>query len=235
MDAFTSGDERFPLVFTLLARPGRGIAPPARRARGPGVYFLLFFGIGLLFYAGSYNYGADVRYSLMTYPPLAALGGLGAARIAGRIARWRPQLPAFALVAAGLVFQFLWYVPLVRATTEEAWAARADVRFAEVDASGAPRELLRTDAQPGHVPCMGRQRRTDVAGRDESRATWNTWPSGMQAACTCIGISGAMSTTTVQRAFCRNARDVGPAELVGEARERDQRFAFYRFKSAAGP
>ena len=34
--------------------------------------------IDLLFYAGSYNYGADVRYSLMTYPPLAILGGLGA-------------------------------------------------------------------------------------------------------------------------------------------------------------
>ena len=46
-------------------------------------YFLLFFGIALLFYAGSYNYGADVRYSLMTYPPLAILGGLGAGAIVG--------------------------------------------------------------------------------------------------------------------------------------------------------
>ena len=47
-----------------------------------GVYFLLFFGIDLVFYAGSYNYGADVRYSLMTYPPIAVLGGLGAAQLA---------------------------------------------------------------------------------------------------------------------------------------------------------
>ena len=34
-----------------------------------------------MFYAGSYNYGADVRYSLMTYPPIAVLAGLGAARL----------------------------------------------------------------------------------------------------------------------------------------------------------
>ena len=33
------------------------------------IYFLVFFAIDLVFYAGSYNYGADVRYSLMTYPP----------------------------------------------------------------------------------------------------------------------------------------------------------------------
>ena len=56
------------------------------------LYFLLFFGIYLLFYAGSYNYGADVRYSLMTYPPLAVLGGAGC----GAVGRWleRARMPA---------------------------------------------------------------------------------------------------------------------------------------------
>ena len=95
------------------------------------VYFLLFFGIGLVFYAGSYNYGADVRYSLMTYPPLAILGGLGAARWRGRLERDRCMASRARVVTAALAFQFLLVFPVVRATTEEAWAARADVRFAQ--------------------------------------------------------------------------------------------------------
>src|SRR5207253_10078569 len=90
-----------------------------------------FFGIDLLFYAGSYNYGADVRYSLMTYPPLAILGGLGAARIVEWLRRLAPAVDARGAVTAALAFQFLWYAPLVRATTEEAWAARADMQFAK--------------------------------------------------------------------------------------------------------
>ena len=36
-----------------------------------------------------------------------------------------------------MAFLFLWYAPVVRATTEEAWAARADVRFARTLAPGA--------------------------------------------------------------------------------------------------
>ena len=57
-------DERFPFAFTLLAMVGL-LAGPFRRERASmAIYFLAFFAIGLVFYAGSYNYGADVRYSL---------------------------------------------------------------------------------------------------------------------------------------------------------------------------
>ncbi len=139
---FYAGDERFPVVYTVLALVGLFGAGHAVSRLTFLLYFLLFFGMGLLFYAGSYNYGADVRYSLMTYPPLAILGGLGAARIAG-LARPSPTCaPRVAVIAAGLAFQFLWYMPVVRATTEEAWAARADVRFAEIDGSSVADELL---------------------------------------------------------------------------------------------
>ena len=49
--------------------PGCSAGPFRRERLAMAIYFLLFFAIGLVFYAGSYNYGADVRYSLMTYPP----------------------------------------------------------------------------------------------------------------------------------------------------------------------
>ncbi len=162
-------DARFPAAFTLLAligltwwEPSPAAAAnrplPFRRERlAMAIYFALFFGIGLVFYAGSYNYGADVRYSLMTYPPIAVLAGLGAARLVR--ASGPSSLPARLMVTA-LAFQFLWYAPLVRATTEEAWAARADVRFARQLATELPVELVRAHPQPRHVPALGRQRRS---------------------------------------------------------------------------
>src|SRR6266511_2830596 len=134
---FYIADERFPVVFSELALIGL----IGRRFLAERITVLLylaaFVGIGLVFYAGSYNYGADVRYSLMTYPPIAILAGMGGAQVAAWLegARARvyppPSLSAANIVAVALGFQFLWYAPLVRATTEEAWAARADVRFAE--------------------------------------------------------------------------------------------------------
>ena len=125
-------DARFPMIYTLLAVLGLS----GRRAEAGRMtiafYFLLFFGITLPFYAGSYDYGADIRYSLATYPPLAILGGLGLARLVGWAERYKPGLPALHVVAAVVAAQFLWwYLPVVRSTTDGAWAARADVRFAQ--------------------------------------------------------------------------------------------------------
>ena len=80
-------NKAFPILFTLLAlvglaawkiRPGRG-----GEKIGPGgvslmlLWFLLFWGIFLFFYAGSYKYGADVRFALVCFMPLAVLAGLG--------------------------------------------------------------------------------------------------------------------------------------------------------------
>jgi hypothetical protein len=67
---FYLGDERFPFIFTLLALAGLFGRRLVTERVALLAYFALFFAIDLLFYAGSYNYGADVRYSPMTYPPL---------------------------------------------------------------------------------------------------------------------------------------------------------------------
>jgi hypothetical protein len=205
---------------------------PVRRGERLWVlaYFLVFFGIDLFFYAGSYNYGADVRYSLMTYPPLAVLGGLGASRIAHWVERTAPQVPARPVVAAGLAFQFLWYAPLVRATTEEAWAARADVRFAQ---SLVPRLRGNTYVlthNPGmfHVWGINAGQMSLAAASPEyleslgMRYTggvylhWNFWCN---------------VADRVQREFCRNVRNLRPMTIVDEYRERDQWFALYRVES----
>jgi 4-amino-4-deoxy-L-arabinose transferase-like glycosyltransferase len=222
-------DERFPMTFSLLTVLGLASRGWRRERVSMAMYFVLFFAIGLVFYAGSYNYGADVRYSLMTYPPLAVLGGLGAARLVRLISSLGTGVPVRALAVTALAFQFLWYAPLVRATTEEGWAARADVRFARSLVSELPRnayvlthnpgmfhlwgvnagQMSRAIANPRYVTFLA-SRYTDVY------VHWNFWCNVQDP---------------VQQEFCHKAMAIGPVELVREYRERDQRFALYRLRA----
>ena len=222
---FYLADERFPAAFALLAVFGLMMSAFRRERLAIALYFLLYFGIDLVFYAGSYNYGADVRYSLLTYPAIAVFAGLGAARVARFLTRW--GLPARSVMLTAMAFLFLWYAPVVRATTEEAWAARADVRFARRFAQELPPNSYVLTHNPGMFQLWG-----DSAGQLPlivqnpayvrylaGRYTggvfihWNFWCNVQDP---------------VHPEFCRRALELGTVELVREYRERDQRFAIYR-------
>lgn len=224
-------DERFPMAFTALAIAGLFSSHHVRERTAMAMYFLLFFAVDLLFYAGSYNYGADVRYSLMTFPPLAVLGGLGAARLARVVTenRVHAKVPVRALIATVLLFQFLWYAPVVRATAEEAWAARADVGFAQTFAAQLPRNSYVLTHNPGMFHLWGvnaGQMSLVIANPAYVRFLaarysggvylhWNFWCNAQDPP---------------QQQICRNAFAIGTPELIKEYRERDQRFAFYRMR-----
>jgi hypothetical protein len=233
---FYLNDERFPVIFTILAAAGLSARADARARVSMAACFLLFLGIGLVFYAGSYNYGADVRYSLMTYPPIAVLGGLGAVRLARAAAhataRFGFARAGVPLIVMALLFQFLWYAPVVRATTEEAWAARADVRFAHTFSRAIPRNSYVLTHNPSMFHLWG------VNAGQMSLATsspaylrylaeryqggvylhWNFWCNVQDP---------------VQPDVCRAALAAAPGEVVTEYRERDQRFAFYHLRPSA--
>jgi hypothetical protein len=218
-------DARFPVTYTLLALIG--LSGSANKARLTLIcYFLLFFGVALLFYAGSYNYGADVRYSLATYPPLAMMGGLGLARLAGLLNRSRVgrfTVPAFSLA---LAVQVLWYLPAVRSTDDGAWAARADVRFAEALARDLPPNAYVLTQNPGMFQVWGiNAGQTSLVATSPSRLNelallyaggvylhWNFWCNVQDP---------------VQRGYCTQVLAMRHGRMVREEQVRDQRYALY--------
>ncbi len=224
-------DERFPVLVTALALVGlvRG-----SRSRGWSivalVYFAVYFGIFLLFYAGSYNYGADVRFALLTFPPLAVLSGAGCMHVAAfverhaRVARRR----AAAIVVAIMLGAFLTYLPLVRATGEEAWSAREDVEFARTVAASLSPDAIVLTHNPNMFLLWGRNAaQASIASTDEEYVRsalfsryaggvffhWNFWCN---------------VSDPVQVAFCKNVLERYDVRLLREHRVRDQRFAFYQ-------
>jgi hypothetical protein len=222
-------DERFPSVFALLALLGLAAREAAHARVCLALYFVVFFGIDLAFYAGSYNYGADVRYSLMTYPPLAVLGGLGGARLGRLFARGLRVVKVEAVGAILALLPVLWYWPVIHAAPEEAWAARADVRFAESAAKQLPQGSYVLTHNPGMFHLWGEsagQMSLAVADPEYLKGIARRAPKGLYVHWNFwCGVEDP-----VQPEICRRALTLGETELVREYHERDQRYAFYRLR-----
>jgi hypothetical protein len=225
---FYLGDRRFPALYTLLALAGL-LRGRLRETAIPTLYFFLFWGIFIVFYAGSYDYGADDRFSLMTYPSLAMLAGIGLATLVEAVER-RGGAAAVAPKAAVavIVAQFLWYVPFVRSVGEEAWGARADVEFARTFV----KELPRNSIVLTHNPNM-----FHVWGQSAAQASLATTEQGFVEANLMPRYAGGVYfhwnfwcnvSDPVQQAFCTGLLNRFPHTLVREYHERDYRYAVYR-------
>jgi dolichyl-phosphate-mannose-protein mannosyltransferase len=225
---FFFADARFPIVCTLLAIAGLTTWRGAPGRATVALYFSLFFGIALLFYAGSYDYGADVRYSLATYPALMIMAGLGASWVADRVGGVVPPVAACAGISALLLFQFLWwYAPVVRVSDDGAWAARADVRFARSFAADMPAQSYVLTHNPGmlHVWGLSAGQMSLAAANPEFLDDldrrfpggvylhWNFW-------CTV--------QDPVQHEYCTKTLALRSSQVVREYRERDRLYVLYR-------
>ena len=223
---FYLADPRFPALYSVLALCALARFRDRRAVILTVTYFFVFWVIYLLFYAGSYDYGADVRYSVMTYPPLALLAGAGAAELMRHV-RFGMTGAAVPLVAV-LGLQFLWYLPLVRAVGEEAWAARADIEFVERVAATLPQNSIVLTHNPSVFHVMGINAAqlsliTNEPGYVRKVLVpryaggvflhWNFWCN---------------VADPIQQEFCETALKRFPGALVHEYRERDYRFGFYK-------
>lgn len=118
----------FPIAGTLLAVAGALWLLGRNRTAGIalGSWFMLSWGIFVLFYAGGYYYGASSRYAVVSCAPVAVFMGIGGATLFGLLRRF-PVLGG-GLAACALInwVAAMHYVPTL---SREAVEAQADVDF----------------------------------------------------------------------------------------------------------
>jgi len=131
----------FPLAGTLMAVTG--LLWLFRRHAGAGrallLWFLMSWGIFILFYAGGYHYGASSRYGVVSCAPVAALMGIGACALWAKTSAIRPLpwlLAGLALINWSLTMH---YVP---GASKESAEARGDVDWVERLAPTLPEDCL---------------------------------------------------------------------------------------------
>ena len=191
-------------------------------------YFALFFVMGLLFYAGSYNYGADVRYSLLDL----------SADCDPRRCRSQTALGAGSTASHG----------------ETAARALSPVR-SRFSSCGISRAYARRRRKHGRrePTCALHARLFGICRRNSFVLTHNpgmfhVW--GVNAGQMSLMVSSPTYVDQlsdrfaggiylhwnfwcnvadpVQQEFCRLALSRGPSTLVSQYRERDYRYAMYR-------
>ncbi|MFH1981104.1 MAG: glycosyltransferase family 39 protein [Pseudomonadota bacterium] len=146
-------NREFPVIVTLLSLVGLVWGTANGRWRlVMAVWFLAFWGIFLFFYAGSYHYGADDRFALLVFLPMAVLAGIGAARVIAAVGMKDRQRGRWALGVLLILIFFgtTRFFPMVRAEGQEAWAARYDHKYARQFIGQIPDRSMVVS----HVPVM---------------------------------------------------------------------------------
>lgn len=167
-------NRQYPVFFTLLAAFSLGTRGMHLRKTVVGLWFTLTFGVFLLFYAGSFEYGNDDRFVLVSAAPLAILAGFGASRIVRALEGLRVPAGAAAGLACGVLFgAFTQVAPTVRAVNEEAWEARADVDNAREFAAMLPPDSLILTHNPNMFLLWGKNAaQLFFAESDPDRMRW---------------------------------------------------------------
>jgi len=227
----------FPLLFTVLFIVG--IAFKGGKKEGTFawkektlilLWFLLFWGIFIFFYAGSYGYGADVRFSLLSYMPFALIAGNGAASFTNLITqKFKLNKYINFTLTALIIFSFIPFLPSIRAITQEAWGARADHRFAREMAKMIPDDSLVLTHNPNMFLVWGKSAAQASLATEHSRDFkrlfyqyrgglyfhYNFWCN---------------VPDPLQNSFCKNILEKFNCTLVVSFKEQDYKFELYKIE-----
>lgn len=142
----------FPTALTVLAAIGLlGSSHLLKFRILTATWFIFFWGVFIFFYAGSYGYGADDRFALLAFMPLAVLAGLGSGRLRDKAVFLTRRIgilpgirlqPVYLVILAVIILEFVYFLPFVRQTGEEAWASRHDHLFAEKFIRNIPQDAI---------------------------------------------------------------------------------------------
>jgi 4-amino-4-deoxy-L-arabinose transferase-like glycosyltransferase len=122
---------RHPVVFTVISLIGFlvGMKVYKRETLFVLVWFSAFFGVYLLFYAGSFNFGVDVRYSLSMFPAFAVLAGIGLLVIESFLKSFTKEFHAVAIVVMIVLISFYFFIPYVTTIWRESFEGRESHDF----------------------------------------------------------------------------------------------------------
>ena len=147
---------RFPLLYTLLLGVGIAFKRNFKEKVVLITWFFLFWGIFLVFYAGSYKFGQDIRFSLVSYMPFALLAGLGIVRLED-LFEAKGLIRVFRVAAVTVILvTFSGFLPHVRTIGEEACQARADHRYAQEMAKILPENSIVLSHNPNMFLLWGK-------------------------------------------------------------------------------
>ena len=223
---FFLNNKDFPVLLTAFLLIGFLFKGAFREKIKLLIWLLLFWGVFLFFYAGNYYYGADIRFVLMTFPPLSLLAAFGFDRADKFVKNKTRKDYPLALV---LIFiAFLSFAPRARTVGQEAWAARADHKYARSMVEYIPEDGIVFTHNPNMFLFWGKSaaQASLLAGYDQ------------------IGIDNLKNnfrggiyfhfnfwcnvSDPLQKSFCRNILEKFPHQEIVHFQERDYTYILYK-------
>lgn len=226
---------RFPAVFTVLFFLGICLKSPAKNSYiwkeklVVLVWFLLFWGIFIFFYAGSYNYGADVRFSLLSYIPLSLIAGCGASLLVSQIKEKFKIHSIGYIVTSVIILFFISFLPFLRAITQEAWAARADHRFAREMAKELPQNSVVLTHNPNMFLLWGKNA-AQASLATEQRGYFKSFFRRYKGGVYFHYNFWCNVDDPLQKSFCKNILNRFKCTSVMSFREKNYKFVLYKLE-----
>jgi hypothetical protein len=172
----------YPIAGSLLALLGAGWLAVRNRwlGFGLGLWFLMSWGIFVLFYAGGYYYGASSRYALVSAIPVALFAGIGIAALIASLKKHRFALSAIGVLAVLNWISAMSYVPTLGRESNE---ARADIDFCTEAAPKLPYGSLVISIDPCIWSVLGKNAAhidtIESTVRNEMLSLVNQYPGGI--------------------------------------------------------
>jgi len=139
---FYFNNKEFPVIFSIFAIIGLFFYKNRVYIKEKIIlfgWFLTFWGVFLFFYAGSYEFsqGLSIRFSLLSYVPLAIFIGVGVTSI-GKLLEKKIKSIKIILILL-IILSFTWFLPFIRSKTKgESELCRMDRKYAMEFASLLP-------------------------------------------------------------------------------------------------
>ena len=236
-------DKSFPVLITAFALLGLFCSRGLLRWRWMILcWFLLFWGIFLFFYAGSYAYGADVRFALVSFMPLAILAGMGGGWIRDKLDSgcWmldagasgendRRKVLLSSLVVLLMLFAFMKFVPLISRVGQEAWGSRYDHRYAKEFIGKIPERSIVLTQNPTMFLLWNQNAILTYAGINNPGLIKNLLKR-YQGNVYFHYNYWCNTKNKRNRRLCQGIRDKYNLEEVAKAKEQDYEYGLYRLK-----